>query len=265
MKNISYPDSGSRFEDASILRNAVYFSTAERAYSTELTLQQPLNVNQLILSFLVVRAFEEFMTSTEDLIGWLFALREWQPGNAEFSLLMLLNRIQVGKRGYEEKQAVSLLSKLDGDGFRELCHIPKGEELINSGMSQEEVDNIKRSMPFKLEGWLKIARTRAEQNRGWVRIFNKFKHHMLAFPTKERGKNEVWLPTSIKLDKVNNRVLMGQGWLEVSANELRKLAGDAITAQAVLHDTLALILVTRYSEKYVVQKWVSRVYQTYFP
>ena len=120
-------------------------------------------------------------------------------------------------------------------------------------------------MPFKLEGWLKIARIRAEQNRGWVRMFNKFKHHMLAFPTKVRGKDEVWLPTSIKLDKVNNRVLMGQGWLEVSANELRKLAGDAITAQAVLHDTLALILVIRYSEKYVVPKWVSRVYQTYFP
>ncbi len=265
MKNISYPDSGSRFEDASILRNAVYFSTAERAYSTELILQQPLNVNQLILSFLVVRAFEEFMTSTEDLIGWLFTLQEWQPGHAEFSLLILLNKIQVGKSGYEEKRAVSLLSELDGEGFRELCHIPKDEELIDSGMSKEQVDKIRLSMPSKLEGWLKIAKIRAEQNRGWVRIFNKFKHHMLAFPTKERGKNEVWLPTSIKLDKVNNRVLMGQGWLEVSANELRKLAGDAISAQAVLHDTLALILVIRYSEKYVVPKWVSRIYQTYYP
>ena len=102
MKNISYPDSGSRFEDASILRNAIYFSTSERAYSTELILQQPLNVNQRTLSFLVVKAFEEFMTSTEDLIGWLFALQEWQPGNAEFSLLILLNKIQVGKRGYYE-------------------------------------------------------------------------------------------------------------------------------------------------------------------
>lgn len=266
MKNISYPDSGSPFEDASILRNAVYFSTAERVYSTELILQQPMNVSQLTLSFLVIRAFEEFMTSTEDLIGWLFALKEWQPGNAEFSLLILLNKIQVGKRGYyEEKQAVSLLSQLDGEGFRELCHIPKDEGLINFGMSKEQVDKIKRSMPFKLEGWLKIARRRAEQDRGWVRMFNKFKHHMLAFPTKDRGKDEVWLPTRITLDKNNNRVLMGQGWLEVSANELRKLAGDAITAQVVLHDTLALILLTRYSENYVIPKWVSRVYQTYYP
>jgi len=205
------------------------------------------------------------MTATEDLLGWLFVLKEWQPRNAEFSLLILINKIQVGKKGYEEKQAVSLLSQLDGEAFRELCHIPKDEELINSGMSDEQVNQIRLGMPFKLAGWLKIAKTREEQDRGSVRMFNKFKHHMLAFPTKARGKDEVWLPTRITLDKVKNRVLMGQGWLEVSANHLRKLAGDAITAQAVLHDTLALILVTRYNENYVVPAWVSRVYQTYFP
>lgn len=203
------------------------------------------------------------MTSTEDLIGWLFVLQEWQLGNAEFSLLLLLDRIAVGKKGYKEDKVVSILSNIDAEGFRELCHIPKDEELINSGMSQGLVEDIKRSMPFKLEGWLKIARRRAEQNRGWVRMFNKFKHHMLAFPTRERDKYEVWLPTSIRLDKVRNRVLMGQGWLEVSTNEVRRLASDAIAAQAVLHDTLAVILTTRYSEKYAPPQWVLRAYQSY--
>lgn len=263
MNNILYPDSGSKFEDASVLRNATYFSTAERAYSTELILQQPLNVNQQILSFLVVKAFEEFMTSTEDLIGWLFVLQEWKPGNAEFSLLILLNKIQVGKRGYyEEKRAVSLLSNIDGEGFRKLCHIPKDGELITLGLSQEQVDRINRGMTAKLDGWLKIARRREEQGRGWVKMFNKFKHHLLAFPTQERNKYEVWLPTHIRLDKKNNRVYMGQGWLEVSTTMLRRLAGDAIAAQAILHDTLATILLTRYGEKYIVQPWVTKAYQT---
>jgi len=112
-QNILYPDSGNPLEDASVLRNAVYFSTAERAYSAKLLLQQPLNITQRTLDFLVIRAFEEFMTSTEDLIGWLFTLQEWQPGNAEYSLFYLLDKISVGKRGYyEEKRAVSLLSGL---------------------------------------------------------------------------------------------------------------------------------------------------------
>ncbi len=263
MQNVLYPDTGSQFEDAAILRNAVYFATAERAYSAQLLLGQPLNVSQQILDFLVVRAFEEFMASTEDLIGWLFTLQEWQPGNAQFSLLFLLNKIKVGKKdAYEEARAVSLLSDLGGEGFRELCHIPKDEELINLGFSAELLDNINRGMTKKLEGWLEIATRRVEQDRGRVRMFNKFKHHMLAFPTRERGKEEIWMPTSIRLHKEPNYIGLGRGWLESSTAELRRLAGDAIGAQAVLHDTLAVILSTRYNEKYVVPQWVFRAYQT---
>ncbi len=261
--NILYPDSGNPLEDASVLRNAVYFSTAERAYSAQLMLQQPLNVNQRAVDFLVIKAFEEFMTSTEDLIGWLFTLQEWQPGNAEYSLFLLLDKIQVGKRGcYEEERAVTLLEGLDGEGFRTLCHIPNDNELINSGFSKELADNIKRSMPRKLEGWLKIAKRRAEEGRGWVRMFNKFKHHMLAFPTRMRDKDEIWMPTSINFDKEHHNIKMGQGWLESSVNELRRLAGDAIAAQAILCDTLGVILNTRYNEKYTVPQWVTRAYQT---
>jgi len=261
--NILYPDSGNPLEDASVLRNAVYFSTAARAYSAQLILQQPLNMNQRAVDFLVIKAFEEFMTSTEDLIGWLFTLKEWEPGNAEYSLFLLLDRIHVGKRGhYEEERAVSLLAGLDGEGFRALCHIPKDDELINSGFPKEQVDNIKRSMPLKLEGWLKIAEMRAEQSRGWVHMFNKFKHHMLAFPTRVRNKDEIWMPTSIKFNREGHRIDLGQGWLESSINELRRLAGDAIAAQAILHDTLAVILITRYGEKYTAPQWLIKAYQT---
>jgi hypothetical protein len=132
--NILYPDSGNPLEDASILRNTVYFSTAERAYSAELVLKESLNINQRTLDFMVVRAFEEFMTSSEDLLGWLFALREWQPGEAEHSLFVLLDRIRIGRDTYREDNAVALLTSVDAEGFRRLFHIPKDEEMVSAGI-----------------------------------------------------------------------------------------------------------------------------------
>lgn len=268
MSNILYPDSGSPFEDASILRNAVYFTTAQRAHSAQLILQQPLGVNQQLLAFLVLRAFEEFMTSTEDMVGWLFVLEKWQPGNAEFSLFLLLDRIKVGKKpiekgdDYTETRAVSLLSSLDEQGFRNLVHIPNDADLLASGMPKERVEVIKRSIAFKLDGWRRITNKRAEQGRGWVRAFNKLKHYMLAFPTREHDKEEVWLPSRIRFNKGKNRVLLERAWLNVSAEEVKRFAGDSIAAQAVLHDTLALVLVTRYGEKYIAPQWVIRAFET---
>ena len=93
-------------------------------------------------------------------------------------------------------------------------------------------------------------------------MYNKLKHHLLAFPTQERDKDEIWGPTHIKLAKVKNRVYLGRAWLEVNTNELRRLAGNAIAAQAILHDTLATILLTRYGENYVPPQWVIKAYQT---
>lgn len=263
-----YPDSGSKYGDASILRNAVYFTTAQRAYSAQLILQQPLGVNQRLLAFLVLRAFEEFMTSTEDMVGWLFALQEWQPGNGEFSLLLLLDRINVGKnsekkgKDYTEKRAVSLLLGLDEQGFRNLVHVPNDADLIAFGMPKEKVEAIKRGIAFKLDGWRRITKKREEQQRVRVRAFNKLKHHMLAFPTREHEKEELWLPSSIRPDKSRNRVLLERTWLKVSAEEVKRFAGDSIAAQAVLHDTLALILVTRYGEKYNPPQWIIRTLET---
>lgn len=262
MKNILYPDSGNPLEDAAVLRNAVYFSTAERAYSANLILEQNLGVNIMVLRFLAIKAFEEFVTTTEDMTGWLFALKEWQPGNAEFSLCILLNRIQVGREDYEENKAVSLLSKTNDESFRELFHIPKDEDLIESGVSKEMVDSINKGIPIKREGWLWIAKRRRDEKRGWVRMFNKLKHHMLAFPSTSRKKEEVMLPAKLEFDGDNNRIILKPGWLEVSANHVRELANNTVAAQAVLHDTLALILSTRYGEKYVPQNWVIRALQT---
>ncbi len=49
---------------------------------------------------------------------------------------------------------------------------------------------------------------------------------------------------------------LGRGWIEVSTTQIRRFAGDAIAAQAILSDTLALILKCRYGEEYMVPEWV---------
>jgi hypothetical protein len=264
MNSLMYPDSGNPLEDASVLRNAVYFSTAQRAYSASLVLQQPLNISQRTIDFLTIRAFEEFMISAEDMLGWFFALQEWQPGNAEFSLFLLIDKIQVGRilkqSDYSEDHALSILSKLDAAGFRKLFHIPEDSELLTAGMDSQFVDKLSQSIPHKFAGWTEIAKRRAGQDRGLVRMFNKCKHHMYAFPTRERDKNEVWLPASIELNKTENRINLERGWIESNLHEIRRFISDAITTQATLHNTLALILGTRYNEKYIAPQWVVRAY-----
>ena len=261
MSKSLYPDYGNALEDAYIIRNAVYFSTEARVYSAELIIKENLDVGQKTLNFLVVRAFEEFMTSSEDLLGWLFALNEWKPGTAENSLFVLLDRIQVGRKRYSEKNAVVLLEELDEERFRRVFHIPEDEELISMGISGGFVDKLRSSLAFKIDGWLRIARIRAGEERGRVGMFNKLKHHMIAFPTKERGKDEVWVPYNVKTGE--SEIRLGRGWLRADAKNIRRFVGDAIGAQAVLHDTLACILIARYGEQYSRPNWIDKAYENY--
>jgi hypothetical protein len=260
--DISYPDNGNPLEDAAVLRNAVYFSTAQRAFTTESLLRQPMGANQEILNYVTLNAFESFMTSTEDLLGWLFALKEWQPGTAEKSLFILIDKIQIGRGRHTEEYAIALLTELDGEGFRTLLHIPDDGELISSGISKEFVDNLKRSLPFKLSGWLKLAQMRQEQNRGRVGMFNKVKHHILVFPSKQRNKSELFVPFNVRIEGTPPSILIGKGQITADVNTIRKLSGDALAAQAVLHDTLAIILITRFAERnYQAPTWVVRVFR----
>jgi hypothetical protein len=261
ISSILYPDSGNPLEDASILRNAVYFSTAQRVYSANLILKQLPNVNQRIIDFLTIEAFEEFMTSTEDMLGWFFALKEWQPGNAEFCLCKLLNSIEVGKKN-SESQAVTILSTINNDSFRDILHIPNDNELTTAGLSDDQINRISQSINYKLQGWLTAAKMRAEQGRGLVRIFNKCKHHMFAIPTDQREKAELWVPAKFTFDKKEHCFHLENGWLESSQNEVIRFVGNSIGAQVTLHDTLAIILSTRYKERYVIPEWVTDAYQT---
>ena len=65
---------------------------------------------------MAVNAFKEFMTSTEDLLGWLFALQEWQSGEAESSLFILLIRLN--------NSSLFALTSLLEYPIKVICHFP---------------------------------------------------------------------------------------------------------------------------------------------
>ena len=64
---MSYPDNGGEFEDRNVLRNAVVFTTAQRASRAFRLLQLPLEqLSSLDRAFLAVETFDLLVVSLED-------------------------------------------------------------------------------------------------------------------------------------------------------------------------------------------------------
>lgn len=73
-----------------MLRNAIHFTTGQRAFPAFALLNQPFGeLEERALPFLAVDAFSAEMTSTEDVFGWFFVLRDWKPGSAATSVFLV--------------------------------------------------------------------------------------------------------------------------------------------------------------------------------
>ena len=262
--SILYPDEGNLFEDASILRNAVGFSTKQRAFQAQSLLSPDLEqFNEEGLSYAAVNAYCAEMTAAEDVLGWMFALRDWRPGTSEASLFAQLGKVEVGRDPYTEKAAEALLDAIDETGVRKLLHIPTDVELAANGFAEDIRAAVADSVTANLGGLQRITRYRLDYDRGYVVGFNNLKHLPLGFPTKMRGKAEVlvprWLrkhssgrPFVVKLDGIHLQNL----WIEASVENVRLMAHRAIISQAVLNCLLGLILWTRFGEPYETPPWV---------
>lgn len=253
-ESLHYPDAGGLYEDASILRNAVYFTTAQRAFSANLILAQPLDhLDSRLLAFLAVEAFCAEMTATEDVLGWMFVLKDWAPGDPSKCLLRQLDRVNVGRSPYGEEDALRLLDELDPDGLRELLHIPTDDHLAAAGLSIDIRDRINTAIPADLEGLKRAAWLRKRDNRGYVVAFNKLKHQLLALHTGVRGQDEVLVPKwlGMKDDGIHLRNV----WIESSPKNIRLMASRAIGIQAVLNSILGLILLIRFGHQYESPVW----------
>ena len=122
------------------------------------------------------------------------------------------------------------LGSLDGPKLREVLHIPGGEALRQAGLGKELIAKVDHSLPYKLDGLRRIAERRSEANRTRVEAFNKLKHGLLAFPTRETDS------------KIVVQLIKGRGYkqgeihlntltLEVSAANIHNMAGSALAVQ----------------------------------
>lgn len=251
-----YPDSGQMLEDAGVLRNAITFMVAQRAYVADSLLHRPFDgMPENVLAMITLEAFGAEMTSLEDTLGWLFALKEWEPGTAAKCLMANLDTIQVGRGAHDEDAAAELLSTLDGPKLRQILHFPEDSDLKKAGASDELVEAINKALPYKLDSLRRVAERRGEANRARVVAFNKLKHMLLGFPVRDDdGKPHVELITGRGYD--SGEIHLNTVTLEVSAANIAIMAGNALAAQASLWDSLALILWSRFDERHEAPPWV---------
>ena len=251
-----YPDSGGMLEDVSVLKNALTFTIVQRAYVADSLLHRPFDdMPATLLAFNVLEAFGIEMTAMEDTLGWLFALRDWQPGTAKNCLMANLDSIQVGRGDYDEQHAIEFLSSLDARHLREVLHIPDDKTLREAGVDGNLVERVERAMPHRLEGFRRIADRRAESNRTRVEAFNKLKHMLLAFPSRgEASKPVVQLIKGRGYDR--GEIHLNTVTLEVSGANIKDMAGNALAMQAQLWDALVMILWVRFGDRLDPPAWL---------
>ncbi len=252
-----YPDEGHMLGDASVLRNALTFTIAQRAYVADSLLHQPFDKMPLnVIAFNTLEAFGVEMTAMEDTLGWLFALRDWQPGTAAYCLMANLDSIQVGRGNHDEQHAIEFLTSLDGPKLREVLHLSGDETLRKAGLGADLIAKVDHSLPYKLDGLHRIAERRAEANRTRVEAFNKLKHMLLAFPIHESSSRTV-----VELIKgrgyKDGEIHLNTVTLEVAAANIENMASNALAMQASLWDVLALILWVKFDERLDPPPWTS--------
>ena len=250
MLEIRYPDSGQRYEDANVLRNAVVFGTTLRARSASRILAEPFDEHdELDRAAVAVDAFEHFVVATEDTLGWLFALHGWEPGTAENCLFALLDRVQVGRGQWSEDRALQLLDDLGAGGFREqIAHLPDDDALRAAGWVEDKIELVDVAVESQRAGFREVAERRAGKERALARAFNKAKHYMLAMPAARAGNLEVDLLT-IETRPENYRTegirLAGQQLATDKKTSIERASG-AIAMQSVIHAMCITILDVRF-------------------
>ncbi len=244
-----------------VLSNAVDFTTAPRAYLARLAPVDTLaDLPQREREYLALYAFSEFMTATEDLLGWVAVLKDWDP-NDDYSLFNLLDRTRV-EPGLETEIG-EYLASVDAEGFRSLLAVPADDDLKSLGLSDGDVASVNESIPAKLDGFRKIVEYRTKDERGLVKGFNKVKHLLLAFPVELHGAPRILLPRTGEVTPETaatpKRVKIDGARLDTTPEYIKGRLQRTVESQAVLCDALHFILFTRYSHPYSLPEWVESV------
>lgn len=257
MKNEFYPDSKGRYDDRNVLGNAVVFTTAQRARAGARILNEPFErLTDLELAFVAVDAFQQWVQSSEDALGWLFVLRDWKPGTVDGSLFALLDSVRIGRKPWAEQDALSMLEGMNVAAFRSVAHLPSNAALRRLGWPEDLVKRVEPSLTAQLDGFRRIAEKRARGDRALVRAYNKSKHHLLAMLVlRERGL-EVDLKTATSGYKNPTAITLTGAELQTDAQRTRQRAREILQMQSVLNSMLAMILRARYGESLSTPGWV---------
>ena len=128
------------------------------------------------------------------------------------------------------------------------------------------VSRIAGAITKKIEGFLKVHELRSKSGRSMVKAFNKEKHMLLAFPRDGPSGHGILLPTArIKAaTKIHAEIFTIDGVeIRPSPGYIRNRAKRAMEAQAILWDTLSLILQTRYRTVAPTPDWVESTLDTW--
>ena len=249
------------FNNEALLKNAVEFTTSLRAF---MAMVPPLDVlkkmNQVQLDYLAVHAFSEFVTATEDVLGWIEALRKWKPSE-DFSLYHLLDKINVDPK--LEKKLDTYLAGLEPEELRAILHLPTNSVLLGRSWPQTTIDALDKSLPKKIEGFRNVLEERSKNARSIVKGFNKTKHMLFAFPINRPSGRHILLPTEKLVSEKNDPkplYSIDGVIIETTPEYIRGRSNVARVSQAVLCDTLLLVLNCLYENEYQPPAWMQVVF-----
>lgn len=246
-----------RAADRLLLYNAASFMTAQRAFIVRLML--PTNLSALAdqtRAYLALQAFEQYMLAGEDTLHWIFALLDWEPeGPLDTSLLARVDRVTIGVGKYQES---SLIVRLDGMSPAEFGHQLKIPATVDIPERVAFHDDYLRHWQ---EGVKRIAKRRLDDDRIYVRAYNKTKHGLLAVYNAEgTGGPSVDLLTAsdystvpVPLRRVSVRALP----LDIEQRVIWTLQ-----MQAVLQGILTMVLGAHFGEWVATPRWAQDVFET---
>lgn len=212
----------------------------------------PVTLDEFGRMALHLEAFQLWVTSTEDVISWVWSLKRWQPDGPVEKRLFALTRYPGAIR---DTHVRDFLRSLDVGAFRELLKIPSPDEVAALGDSSMTAAEVESSLRSKLDGFIETAERRLRERRAMVEAFNKSKH---GFPVYQQLEGQ----TPVLIFPIGDKQQPDRLYrMKVDIGEARWFATQAALAQLVLHDTLATILVYRYGERYEQQPWAQRINQ----
>lgn len=250
--------------DRALLLSAAMEGTAHRAGGARRLLRDNLKLaSERSLRSLALDAFQHYMFAAEDTLTWVCALLEWEPHSPSFetSLLVLLDRIQVGRKSktndYSEAGLRDRFDLMTVADFRRGLSLPQSdaELLARPNWPPSISAPLDPHVGAWLDGVRRIVRGRLNDDRALVRAFNKTKHGLLAGFGEDLDGAPAVILYSLQGVK-DGRVNLLRSFVRAKPLDIERRVQWTIQIAAVLHVILSIILGVHFDEWIDTPQWV---------